>query len=319
MIEDGVTAGILGSAITPTSVAPGGARKTAAMGDITQPHGYWAKCALDRLTVQTGNAADTDRETRSPAFGRRLATDARPATMELRSTIEGLRLWMTKLVSQSVARSRRSVSSWKTSTLSFSRRILTPSWLPSERGLRCSVSSRTFHRRMIPPRRNPQSMKDTPLFSMGFIISSGFGSASRGVWKDRVEANGFGTVLAYDAFGRGHAIPGWFRKSAALRRQDAIIPARCAGSRAIVAQAAARSVACSAGRLPEYPAMNARIDLSVSGQSRRGVARFTPRSPLINFQSLTARTPNWAGLKAWASQNDLISARRCSCLAIRTL
>jgi hypothetical protein len=339
MIEGGVTAGILGSAITPTSVAPGGAQKVAAMGDITQPHGCCDVRAVFRWFVPTDIAAHTDRAKRSDittpttvadhtdrsgmdanlpimlvdqtqssaivklprtdkglklwpikqseskacrttaiaalrsifgvtfnghfpvrkgstrsskssscltfaerwyeagalicpscelelnfearseidALGRRLAADARPATMGLRSTIEGLKSWTTKLALPLAARLRRSVLSWKTFTPSFSRKLPTPSLPLSKPVPKCFGSLRICLRLMIRPRRSPQSMKDSPLFSMGFTIWSGFGLELKGVWKERIEANGFGSALTYDVSGVCRFV--LERQSAALRRQ----------------------------------------------------------------------------------------------------
>lgn len=65
MIEVGVTAGILGSAITPTSVALGGARRAAAVGDIAQPRGCCGVNDVFRWFVPTGLAAHIDRAKQS--------------------------------------------------------------------------------------------------------------------------------------------------------------------------------------------------------------------------------------------------------------
>jgi hypothetical protein len=65
MIEGGVTAGVLGSAITPASVAPCEARAVAGMGEGNQPRGCRGPNALPGWLAPTGINAHRDRTKRS--------------------------------------------------------------------------------------------------------------------------------------------------------------------------------------------------------------------------------------------------------------
>jgi hypothetical protein len=68
MIKGGVTAGILGSAITPTSAAAGKKRLEAGGGEARQPHGWSDHHALSNALMVTGVNGHTDRVKRSTAF-----------------------------------------------------------------------------------------------------------------------------------------------------------------------------------------------------------------------------------------------------------
>jgi hypothetical protein len=68
----------------------------------------------------------------------------------------------------------------------------------------------------------------------------------------------------------------------------------------------------AAGRSGRYAAMKLRTLASVSGQTRRGLLPAEPRSPLTNFQSLTASRPKVLSAMPWASRKAATSARRVS-------
>ncbi|PTQ59766.1 hypothetical protein C8J26_2618 [Sphingomonas aurantiaca] len=333
MTEGGVTASILGSAITPTSVAPGGARIAAGLGDISQPLGCWSSYVSQGWPMLTGIAAYTDREALSHAVMRAAVRNKSLLSGIVRSTLDPQRytgeneacLETTRYPSTRPLSCRTYSTELSKLTVAHSRATLT--WqstfsiLGSEpQKLSCALSKHVLSSKRSWSDCDHQARSISGTNQRAISVDAAFLRL-----PDRRESAALQRQGEIFAGVRGHGrgavdlvVPRFLLKREWLKRTA------LGGSsieRTVSAHAAFlrfwRGELSPASTAPfpsaTYSAMKLKIWRWVSGHSRRGAVRFSPRKSRTSFQSLSASKPNFASDMPWARQNaSMLSSNAAS-------